>query len=311
MRKTIAKPDYRMSNADLVLLKDKTVMLIGRDGSILSGYGIDNATTTFLDEKTAELMAIPSDVYLKGQVSVATQSRNESGDKVRVYIRDVMLRPKLKYGEHSAEYRSFGVAGMDKLDPIHLYFCACNVIQVAGTYLSDLTDVGLTQDIIDGLQTLNNTFHQQIIDKMKAVGVRDLYTEKRINTANLLYNRIVQICEVGKTYWYDKSEASYNDYVIYNTPTMTQPEPGQYGSIHGTLKRSDNQQVPEGSFVYIDGVEAPIVPNDNGEFEMDTVPTGTREIKATAEECVDFIGSVEIIADQDIEYNIQINPVAP
>ncbi len=309
MRKTLEKPDYRMSIPDLVGLKDKTTLLIDRDSTILAAYGIDLTTVTFLTDTTTELMNLPADIYLKGQVSVLTQLRDTTADKVRVAIRDIVLRPRLKFGENSAEYRSFGTAGMDNLDPMHLYFCASTVVQVAGLYLSQLTDQGLTQAMLDNLTALNATFHQAIIDKVKAVGLRDLYTEKRITIANLLYNRIVQICDVGKTYWFDKSEASYNDYVIYNTPTLKKPEPGQYGSIHGSVLRADNNEVPESSFVFIDGVEAPIVPDEDGDYEMDMVPVGNRHISATAEECEDFAGDVEIVADEDIEYNILIQPV--
>jgi hypothetical protein len=309
MRKTVVKPLYRMSLADLIALKDKVIFLIDRDGTILVSYGIDDATKEFLDTTTETLMALPSDVYLKGQVGVATQDRNDTADAIKVAIRDIMLRPKLKWGEDSPEYRSFGTVGMDKLDHPHLYFCANIVVQVAEVYLTQLSPFGLTQEIIDALKTLNATYHQQIIDKVKAVALRDTYTEQRITLANQLYSRIVQICEVGKTYWFDKNEANYNDYVIYNTPDMKKPEEGQYGSVHGTLLRSDNNQCPENGLVYIDGVQAPIVPDENGNWEMDTVPVGKRAITATGDECIDFAGEVEVLPDDDVEYNILITPV--
>jgi hypothetical protein len=308
MRKTVIKPLYRMSLSDLSICSDKVLFLIERDGTILVNYGIDDATKTFLSTTNASLMALPSDVFLKGQVGVATERRNATADALRVAIRDVMLRPKLKWGDDSATYRSFGTIGMDKLDHVHLYFCASTVVQVAQTYLSALGSVGLTQEIIDALKTLNDTYHQQIIDKIKAVALRDTTTEQRITIANQLYSRIVQICEVGKTYWYDKSEANYNDYVIYNTPDMKKPEAGQYGSVHGTMLRSDNNQCPDNALVFIEGVEAPIIPDENGGWEMDTVPVGKRKIRATGDECSDYESEIEILSDQDIEFEILIEP---
>lgn len=297
-----------MSLPDLSILKDKVQLLIARDGGILSNYGIDNATVTFLTDTNQQLMSLPSDVYLKGQVSVATEKRDLSADQIKVAIRDIMLRPKLKFGENSAEYRSFGTVGMDKLDHAHLYFCASTVAQVATLYLTELGPVGLTQAIIDDLTDLNTTFHQQIVDKIKAVALRDTYTEKRITLANMLYNRIVQVCEVGKTYWFDKSEANYNDYVIYNTPDLKKPEPGQYGSAHGSMLRSDNNECPENSLVFIDGVEAPIIPDENGDWEMDMIPVGKRKISATGDECNDFSDEIEILPDEDIEFDILMDP---
>lgn len=56
-------------------------------------------------------------------------------------------------------------------------------------------------------------------------------TEERIELSNKLYSYVVKYTNFGKLIWEYTSEARYNDYIIYSTPsagTLTPPENFNY-----------------------------------------------------------------------------------
>ncbi len=282
MRKTTLKPLFQMSYSSLLELNDSCLYLIDRDASVFTLFGIGEETVTFLTDTGDELRAFRSDEEFLGDMSDATETRDQTADKIKVAIRDVMLRPRMIFGENTAKYRSFGTLGMDAMNDKDLLHCSERVVRAANQFFDLLEPAGLTHAIVDSLDTLSGTFREKINLKIDAVYVRDIGTEERIEIGNKLYNKIVILFDIGKTYWADKSEAKYNDYVIYNTPTGAPPPVGEKGDAEGIMVNGATNQPIVGGLIVADGVDAPAVTNVQGAWNVDDIPTTTTVLRASA-----------------------------
>jgi len=207
--------DYTLSDADLAQLGDKAVELITRDLAELDTYGIDDDDKDWIADTTTSFKNYPTDEELEGEVSDKTEEKDEAADAVKVDVRSIMVRASNAFGIKAAKYRKFGTKGMDELDDNNLCRMGSRVVRVATGFLAELEEEGLTQAIIDALETKNDVFDDAIDAKDEAVQERDISTEDRIELGNSLYDKIVKVFNAGKNYWVNKDEAKYNDYVIY------------------------------------------------------------------------------------------------
>jgi hypothetical protein len=310
MRKTIIHPTFRMSFGKLEQLGDKCEILMNRDAVQLLPFGVDAAKITLVKSLTQGLKDCPTDEELKAAVGKAVELRDKKGEEVKVAVREIMVRAKSGYGEFTSDYRAFGTKGMDDLGDSDFCRCARRVVRVAGSaqVLSDLASKGLTLAMVDDLKDKTDEYDALIDRKIDADFARDGATSQRVAKGNSLYAAITEVFDFGKTYWASRDEAMYNDYVIYNTPDLKKPEPGQYGTAFGTLYKTGTTEVPENALIFFDGVEVPIEVEEDGSWEFDQVPVTAKKIRATADDCVDFEADIEILPDGETQFDIEMDP---
>ncbi len=216
--------DFRFSFGTLITLGEKTASLMSRDQAELSTYGVTYADRTFILETTDNLKNMPGDDEFLGLSMERTKAKDMIADQIRVETRSYMVRVADVYGEDSATYRRFGTAGLSKLTDSDLLLCCKRVLRLTGTYFDALKEKGMTQQMIDRLAGLCTQFDEALGLKEDADMEREVAAEQRAETANALYAKITRICGFGKDYWYTRSEAKYNDYIIYDTPSGTKDE---------------------------------------------------------------------------------------
>ncbi len=295
-----------MAFSKLEQLGDKIKNLITRDAAQLQTYNVGPATAAAIESATQALKDMPTDEELKADVSYATAKRDESAEQVKTKIREIIVRPRIIYGEHSAEYRSFSIKGMDDMSMDELCRCGRRVVRRCNFYFDELEEHGLTQAEIDALENLVETFDVLIDKKDDAAIERDIATSKRVGLGNTLYTLITEVCDYGKTYWVSREEAKYNNYVIYNTPSQKKPEPGEFGAAHGTLYVENTTTVPANAQIFFEGVEVPILVNTDGTWQFDQIPIMAKKIRAEAENCKNYEADCIITADGDTEINIRM-----
>ena len=249
---------------------------------------------------------MPTDEELQGDVSIATETKDATAETVKTAIRDIMVRAKTGFGEHSAKYRKFGTKGMDEMNDFELHRCAERVARVADIFLTLLSPKGLKQDMIDDLIAITAQFYQELIVKEDTVADRDIATEERITLANSLYTRLVEVCEYGKTYWADKSEAKYNDYVIYNTPDGKAPAEGTVFDAHGTVSDSETLAPIAGALVFFEGIAEPVETDESGEYSCEGIPLTTLVVRATATGYLDNQTPINPNSGEDNVIDIQM-----
>jgi hypothetical protein len=102
------------------------------------------------------------------------------------------------------------------------------VVMTATDFLSELSDQGLTQAIIDSYSSAAQTFEDDMNAISSAIEIRDSKTRERILMGNSLYSFVARYCRIGKTIWEKVDEAKYNDYVIYK---IAQPGMGKVKNL--------------------------------------------------------------------------------
>ncbi len=307
MRKTVIRPKFRMAFSKLEQLGDKAVLLITRDLVPLTTFGITAATQAAIEAATLELKNFPTDEELKADVGHAVELRNQSAEASKVMIREIIARVINKFGDQSSEYRSFGTKGMDDMTLEDLNRCGRRVVRQSTHFLVELGPLGLTQQIIDDLDDMVTDLDDKIDKKVDADMKRNGATSKRVGLGNTLYDIITRVFETGKVYWVSRNEAMFNDYVIYNTPDLEEPEPGQYGAAHGTLSSNPGGVVPENALIFFDGVEVPIEVDNDGEWAFDQIPVICKKVRATADNCTDYEADCEILPDEDVQIDIDMD----
>ena len=212
---------FKMSDPDFVQKCDIIAAFCLRDKAKFLLYSF---TDSDRDRFVADILTfkeINSDEYWEGLKMEKTQAKNDSRAALLAVIAPVRDRVKMKFGEQSAIYRSLRLAEITKSSDEDLYFAAKRVRSMAGAKKTELQTKGLTDAMLEALDTAIREFDDAIDQVETAISERDEQTEIRVNMANSLYAEMVAICEIGKSAWVNESEAKYNDYVIY------QPAPGK------------------------------------------------------------------------------------
>lgn len=211
---------YKISDSGLSIKADQVVVLIERDAEELVTYGITSEIQgAAITLKSEEFQNFPTDEEKEGEQIEETGIKIREEKELKNAIRDIMAKVAQKWPVNYARYRSFGTKGLDKFNETAIYFCGKRVVRRATLYLNELLLVGVTQDEIDNLETINQTYHDNLINQSEAIYDRDISKEKRIILGNALYKMVVKVCDAGKKCWHGVSEAKYNDYVIYDEPT--------------------------------------------------------------------------------------------
>jgi hypothetical protein len=165
---------------------------------------------------------------LSGDLMIATQDKNDKLELVKEAIRNMALRVEMKWGVSSGQYRRLGISGMNNMPDDTLLFTARRVHTVMTGYLTDLASAGLTQDMLDDFEDLNEAFEVAKNDQQDKTNTRDMSTLERINYANELYNLVAHYCDIGKRVFVNSNIAKYNDYLIYGAAPVVLP-----GKIQG------------------------------------------------------------------------------
>ncbi len=308
MRRTVLVTIFKFAFSYLEHLADKCLSLITRDATILLTYGVDEDMIDEITTMTDDFKNTPTDEELLGFVSIATENRDATCDQFKVETRSIMVRAKKAFGENSATYRQFGTIGLDEMDFDQLVRCGRRVGRTATLYFAKLAEKGLTQDMLDDYALLVAKFDDEVDKKDDAVAVRDKATEDRIILANNLYSKIIEVFEYGKNYWVNKSEAYYNDYIIYNTKDGQQPVEEEFGDAHGLVKNTVSDQIIVGAEVVLEGVDGPIVSNSSGVWTGTHIPTSTVSITCTKSGFNNYQAAFNVVAGEDITFDISMTP---
>ncbi len=171
-----------------------------------------------LDELKALLetwFEIPGDEELLGDQMSRTEEKDLHAEKVREEVSMLMKKVESKYGKESAYYRKFGVSGTSRLNGWKLGQHARRALRVAEEYLEELAEVGVTADVLGRLNEAITLFEQAVDAQNDAYADRLITTGIRTEKANEIYLLLVKYCDMGKQIWESRSEAKYNDYIIY------------------------------------------------------------------------------------------------
>jgi hypothetical protein len=237
---------YNFADASLMQLADEVVSNGTRDSAELTPQGVTAARLGDLAALNDTFRDMEDDEEWAGLVSEKTEDKDAALAVCEAGTRNIRRMVSNVFGEQSAKYRRFGFTGINDLkdmDRIKAYF---RVWRRASDLTTDLAPEGLTATVLADFRTACETADDAYDALVDTINDRDIATEERIELGNEIYAEVVKICNTGKTYWFDKEEAKYNDYVITPSGTTVNQPPSQNGlRIAGTVRsQNGNTGIP-------------------------------------------------------------------
>lgn len=220
------KRDYRLTDAELCSFTFNLITSMTRDDTEFTARGITSVERTALETLATAFESFPNDEYYRADVTLAVQTKENLRELMEVKIRDIVQCAIIKWGEGSPQYKKFAVSKVNNGNDRTFLTIARQVVLVGTDYLTELTDVGLTQTMLDNLEDDADSFHSALISIYNAEEIRDNKTQERIQKGNEIYTLVKNYSMIGKIIWDDVDEAKYNDYVIYpkSTHQLSKPQ---------------------------------------------------------------------------------------
>lgn len=214
MKKSPNKRNYSLSDNELIATSKQKSALIKRDAIEFLEFGITVVAVDGFDADVENFSDMPTDNLAVAYQMEATEIKNEKGEEVRVAIRNVMGRVQLRFGLNSTIYKKFGTEKLAQLSDADLYILGKTVAFIGEEYLTELSENGLTQAILNELENICSAFEKMLINQKVVMGNRTILQENRILAGNKIYKKLLSYLSIGLTIWETKSEARYNDYTL-------------------------------------------------------------------------------------------------
>jgi hypothetical protein len=220
--------EFALSDAELLSAARHLGQCVTRDAREFTSYGYTKEAAKLLKTRLAAFQAMPTDLEVEQVQAEATQFKIAKEAFLKGCIKEITHRARLLLGEESPKFKRFGTKGLDNMKDADLSLCGKRVADVAKALLSELAVRGVTQAMIDDLDSARQSFDEAILAQGKAMSERGTATNDRIRVANELYALTVELAEAGKAIWQDKDQARYRDYVLYSSegkPTVKESTP--------------------------------------------------------------------------------------
>jgi hypothetical protein len=212
------KTNFMFSFGELEQLGDKAAILAVQDHTELLSYGVDAAYVTSVEGKTDQLKNFETDEELEASAMGFYEDKIRFADNVKVGIRTMMIKVKQVFKEDSGNWIRFGTKGMNEMEDLKLIKCGFRVVRMSNYFFAQLSAQGVTQAMIDALETDVKNYDKAYDDQQDAKLMRKCVTQERLLLANSLYALITELFDYGKDYWSTRSAARYKEYVIYDKP---------------------------------------------------------------------------------------------
>ena len=147
------KREYNMPNADLMMLASKLVFNMNRDSAEFAGRGVDAAAITAFESLGNAFEVFPTDEVYVGEIKDATNAKNLLRDSITNEIQLISGFFDQKWGMKSGKYTSLRIKGMYNSSDADFLLTARTVVAQATSNLAALTAEGLTQAMIDSLES--------------------------------------------------------------------------------------------------------------------------------------------------------------
>ncbi len=215
---------YNFTDARLIEIGLEKIAFANRDATELATMGVSAPWVTAFNAQLLTFAALPSDETELGEQEEATGEKEVDAGALLDSLKDLRSAAARAFGDKSARYRQFGLKDLDALTDAQLLRNGMVAHGVAIIYATELAAKGYDAADNTALQTLINDYVSGLQNQKIEIGSRDIAQEARVMAGNDIYQLLQnELCEAGKAYWRTRSAAKYNDYLIYNNETGTNP----------------------------------------------------------------------------------------
>ena len=227
MATTELRRNYKMTDAQLCMFASNLCNFLARDIVDFSAIGLTAPTIASFKALGDAFEVFSPDGSIIGDVMITTENKKSLREQVEETIRTMALRVEQKWGTNSGKYRRLDIRTPSILTDDSLLVMSRTVHSKIVEYQPDLVDLGLTPELLDDYEDLNEQFELAKNAQSDAVALRDVKKDERINKGNELYKMVTFYCNYGKIIYSKTNPAKYNDYVIYDSfvaGSLTAPE---------------------------------------------------------------------------------------
>lgn len=214
---------YKFSDAMLKQKATEFLALLNRDISLLSARGFSATRQAEYEAAMQEFYNFPSDMQLESAKMIKSEEKAIARQDLEQKLRDIQFMAKMAFYDKPAYIRAFGESDLTRQTDADLVQTGLEAMQALSKYNSQLADEGLTNTVIQEFVAAHGLFQQAYQDQQTAINERDISTNERVDLGNKLYDLIVKYAMLGQNVWESKDEAKYNDYVIYDAPSVDEP----------------------------------------------------------------------------------------
>lgn len=217
MKKQSANRMHNFPDADLYALCMTAIRLAHRDIEHLKQYGFTIDKLSGFATQCDRFMNMTDDDEMVGDQMLMTEKKNDASEKLKSAIRSIMTRVEMKYSNRSGRFRKFGTAKMGDMTDPQLLFCGRRVARVARAQADFLSDVGVSETQIGRVLEACTAFENAMNIQQDRIADRDIAVETRVEQGNVLYQKMIEICTIGKDIWAEKDVTKYEQYCIYES----------------------------------------------------------------------------------------------
>ncbi|MDT3738183.1 MAG: fibronectin type III domain-containing protein [Candidatus Kapabacteria bacterium] len=278
MATTELRRNYKMTDAQLCMFASNLCNFLTRDILDFSAIGLSAPAIASFKALGDAFEVFSPDGSIIGDVMITTENKKSLREQVEETIRTMALRVEQKWGTNSGKYRRLDIRTPSILADDSLLVMSRTVHAKMVEYQPDLVDLGLTPELLDDYEDLNEQFELAKNAQSDAVALRDVKKDERINKGNELYKMVTFYCNYGKIIYSKTNPAKYNDYVIYDS------------FVAGTLIAPENLTVDVITMIFTwDAVE------NATSYQLETSIVGTdwEEIYSGEENFVNYVPPVE------------------
>lgn len=224
MKKNPVIREFHLTDAVLKQKADEFINLLERDIVEFTDRGYSPAKKTELINARNAVEDFPSDEQFDSIKMNLTAEKDSARSALEKTMRTILNMATNIFSFGSAKHREFGASDVSRQPDAEIVRNARIMSATAEKYLTDLIPEGLTQDKINTLISQRETLDLTLDAQAKAISDRDVATEDRIETLNILYRLLMKYAGTGQDIFYETDEAKYNDYIIYDTPSGSPEE---------------------------------------------------------------------------------------
>lgn len=216
---------FSMSAEQMIAKARSVKSAMERDLTELSVYGVTAPEIAAFNTQIDAADALPNDDILQWHWTEAIAAREAKEAQIRTVLEGMVARVENKYGAQTSLVKVMRCNDLSRKNAEALKESCQNAIAVLTERLAELASEGLTQAMIDNIETLRDELIALMDDVTDKARVRTEGTVNRIDALNALYNKMVGFCKYGKLIWEKVNESKYEDYVIYDEGNAPQTPP--------------------------------------------------------------------------------------
>ncbi|MEI8202764.1 MAG: hypothetical protein WCH34_07110 [Bacteroidota bacterium] len=258
---------------------------------------------------------VPTDGEMLGNITTATQTKDDVGDQLRKSIGTVRSMVLNKWGSKSGYYTVYGFGEISQMSDSELHSLAKRCIRVATTELAmtdGLATEGLTTAKIAAIEALRVLFDTKRGLVEAAKEARSLMKIERVAKGNAVYKVFVRLCNIGKDLYKGVNSEKYEEYLIAlkHVPAV---DPGdEFGDLSGNVSNSNtNVSVPDVDVTLKgpDQTDLVLHAGNTASFAAEHVLTKYNQITAVKYGFAPYTAAIIIPPDGAIIHNIKLVPI--